>query len=446
MSEARLPSRGLGREAVREALRQRRSGDADWRSGKTFSLVYYAGDDVVDVLRDATSELIMENALSPLAFPSLLSLENDVLGILGSLLHGTETAGSMTTGGTESILMALKTAREWGRARGIGRPRVLVPLSAHPAFHKAAHYLDLELATIPLEADFRASVPAARALLDERTVLVVGSAPSYPQGVVDPIEELALLAREAGILCHVDACLGGLLLPFAERLGQPIPTWDFRAPGVTSISADLHKYGYAAKGASAILYRDAELRKHQFYSYSGWPGGLYVSPTMTGTRSGAAIAAAWAVLHYLGEEGYLRLARSVLDTSRRLREGIAKIEDFKVLGSPVASVFSFTSERHDVYALHRVMAKLGWRLDCQQLPASLHLMVTPAHESVADQLLADLASCARSLEPGAPQGDAAVYGMLAAMEDRGASPPANKAVDDFLKSLLDGIYTSGARA
>ncbi len=439
MSEARLPTRGLEREAVREALRERRAGDADWRSGKTFSLVYFAGDDVVDVLRDATSELIMENALSPLAFPSLLSLENDVLGILGSLLHGETAAGSLTTGGTESILMALKTAREWGRARGIARPRVLAPLSAHPAFHKAAHYLDVELATIPLGADFRADVASARSLLDERTVLVVGSAPSYPQGVVDPIEELAALAKEAGILCHVDACLGGLLLPFAEKLGHPVPAWDFRVEGVTSISADLHKYGYAAKGASAILYRDAELRKHQFYSWSGWPGGLYVSPTMTGTRSGAAIAAAWAVLHYLGEEGYLRLARAVLETSRRLREGIAAIEDFKILGAPVASVFSFTSERHDVYALHRAMAKQGWRLDCQQLPASLHLMVTPAHEAVAAQLLADLAACARTLEPGAPQGDAAVYGMLAAMDDRGP-------VEDFLKSLLDGIYTQAAKA
>ncbi len=267
----------------------------------------------------------------------------------------------------------------------------------------------------------------------------MGSAPSYPQGVVDPIEELAALAKEAGILCHVDACLGGLLLPFAEKLGHPIPAWDFRVEGVTSISADLHKYGYAAKGASAILYRDAELRKHQFYSWSGWPGGLYVSPTMTGTRSGAAIAAAWAVLHYLGEEGYLRLAHAVLETSRRLREGIAAIEDFKILGAPVASVFSFTSERHDVYALHRAMAKQGWRLDCQQLPASLHLMVTPAHETVASQLLADLAACARTLEPGAPQGDAAVYGMLAAMDDRGP-------VEDFLKSLLDGIYTQAAKA
>jgi glutamate/tyrosine decarboxylase-like PLP-dependent enzyme len=434
---AALP-RGRSREQVRSMLEARRRDDADWRSGRTFSLVYHAGDEVVAVLRDALSLFVMENALSPLAFPSLRALENDVIAIALGLLHAPEgAAGSMTTGGTESILMALRTAREWGRSvRGVAHPKVLVPVTAHPAFHKAGHYLDVEVVPVPVGPDFRASVEAARSLVDERTVLVVASAPSYPQGVLDPIAELAALARDRGILCHVDACLGGFLLPFVERLGRPLLPFDFRVEGVTSISADLHKYGYAAKGASVVLYRDADLRKHQFFTHTEWPGGLYVSPTMTGTRSGAAIAAAWAVLHYLGEEGYLGLARRVLATTDRLRAGIEAIPGLHVLGEPAMSVLSFVSDRHDVYALGQALERRGWRLDLNQRPASLHLMVTPAHEAHVAAFLADLRAAAEEpLSPAA--GNAAVYGMLAAVEDRAE-------VGDFLKGLLDGIYTPGA--
>ncbi len=436
----RLPRRGRSRDTVHDELVSLRSGDADWRSGRTFSLVYFAGDDVIDVIRDATAQFPMENALSPLAFPSLKKLENEILAIAAELFHGVtvggETAkGSLTTGGTESILMALKTAREWGRAKGIEKPKALVPVSAHPAFPKGAHYLGIEIVPVPLTADYRADVAAARALCDEDTVIIVGSAPSYPQGVVDPIEELGALAQERGILCHVDACVGGFLLPFVEKLGEPVPLWDFRVPGVTSISADLHKYGYTAKGASVVIYRDSDLRKHQYYTFTEWSGGLYVSPTMTGTRSGAAIAAAWAVLNYLGEEGYVRLARRVLDTARKLQRGIAATPGLRLCGSPVASIFSFTSERFDIFALGQAMGAKGWRLDFQQKPPSLHLMITPAHEAHADRFLIDLLECLKGLDPSAaPEGDAAVYGMLATLDDRGS-------VGDFLKGLLDGIFT-----
>jgi glutamate/tyrosine decarboxylase-like PLP-dependent enzyme len=434
---AALP-RGRSRDEVRAALEALRQGDADWHAGRTFSLVYHAGDEVVSVLRDAVSLFVMENALSPLAFPSLRALENDVLGIALGLLHAPPgAAGSMTTGGTESILMAVRTAREWGRSvRGIAEPKVLVPVTAHPAFQKAAHYLDVEVVPVPTGPDFTASVEAARALMDERTVLVVASAPAYPQGVLDPVADLAALARERGVLCHVDACLGGFLLPFIERLGQPLPPFDFRVDGVTSISADLHKYGYAAKGASVVLYRDADLRRHQFFTHTEWPGGLYVSPTMTGTRSGAAIAAAWAVLHFLGEEGYLDLAHRVLGTTRRLREGIEAIPGLHVLGEPAMSVLSFASDRHDVHALAPALERRGWRVDLNQRPASIHLMVTPAHEQHADEFLADLRAAA-SEPPSDPSGNAAVYGMLATTPDRAS-------VGEFLKGILDGIYTPGA--
>jgi glutamate/tyrosine decarboxylase-like PLP-dependent enzyme len=342
----------------------------------------------------------------------------------------------MTSGGTESILMAVKTARDFARAeRGITEPEMVLPASVHPAFQKAAHYFGVKALNVPLAPDFRADVEAMRAAIGPRTVLVVGSAPAYPHGVMDPIAELAALAREKGVLFHVDACLGGFLLPFARRLGHELPDFDFAVPGVTSLSADLHKYGYAAKGASLILYRTPELRRHQFFTYSDWCGGIYASPSMAGTRPGGAIAAAWAILKYLGEEGYLRLSRTVLDTARTLREGISAVPGLKLLGQPQLSVFSFSSDTLDVYALGDAMEARGWKLDRQMGPPALHLMVTPVHATVVEPFLADLRACAASLASGepAPDGSAAMYGMLGAIPDR-------KEADDFIRQFMDAIY------
>ncbi|MFY0575922.1 pyridoxal phosphate-dependent decarboxylase family protein [Cystobacter fuscus] len=305
-----LASQGMSHEDVLARMREMRTDDARWQEGRTWSLVYNAGEELRRVAAEAYTEFMSENGLSPLAFPSLRRFEAEVLTIAAELFHGDTAAGTMTSGGTESILMAIKTARDFARAeRGITEPEMVLPASVHPAFQKAAHYFGVKPLNIPVGADLRADVDAMRAAIGPRTVLVVGSAPSYPHGVVDPISELAALAQEKGVLFHVDACLGGFLLPFARRLGHAIPEFDFAVPGVTSISADLHKYGYAAKGASVVLYRTPELRRYQFFTFAGWSGGLYASPSMAGTRPGGAIAAAWAVLKYLGEEGYLRLSR-----------------------------------------------------------------------------------------------------------------------------------------
>jgi len=429
---------GIPPEQVLAELRALRENDADWRGGRTFSLVYHAGDELAALARDAYATYFAENALSPLAFPSLRRLESEVLRMSAALFHGATAAGSLTSGGSESILMAVKTARDHGRAvRGISAPEMVLPATAHPAFLKAAHYFGVALRIVPVDAGFRADVRAARELLSEATVLVVGSAPGYPHGVVDPIAELAALAHERGALFHTDACLGGFLLPFARELGAPVPDFDFRVPGVTSLSADLHKYGFAAKGASVVLYRDRELRRHQFFTASEWPGGLYGSPTMTGTRPGGAIAAAWAVLRHLGRRGYLELARGILDTSRRLREGIASIPGLRILGEPVASVFAFASDSLDVYALGDAMDARGWHLDRQQLPPALHLMVTPAHAPVAERFLADLAECASGLARGepAPPGSAAMYGMIGAVPERGQ-------VGNFILEFMDELYPS----
>jgi glutamate/tyrosine decarboxylase-like PLP-dependent enzyme len=440
MSKPTLPRKGTSPEAVLEKLRAHRGEDVDWKSGRTFSLVYYAGEQVMQLLHDAYSMFMAENGLSPMAFPSLRDMENEVVAMTANMLHGDEgAAGSMTSGGTESIFMAMKTARQWARKHkpGIAKPKIIAPVSAHPAFIKSAHYLDMQIEFTPLRADWRADPKEIANAVDDDTVILVGSAICYPYGVVDPIEEIAALADERGILMHVDGCLGGFMLPFVSKLGYDVPVWDFRAKGVTSISADVHKYGYAAKGASTVTYRDAELRKLQFYAYPDWPGGIYVTPTMAGARPGGAVAAAWAVMHHLGEEGYIELAKAAMDATRRIRAGIESIEGLRIMGEPHMTVFAFDSDEVDVFTLGSKMDARGWHLDRNQFPSALHMMVTPAHAEVSDQLLADLKAAmeeTREAPAGSAEGMAAIYGAAAAMPDRGA-------VADFAIAFMDDLYT-----
>ena len=431
-----LPAAGTPRTELLERMQEISAQDADWRGGKIWSLVYYAGEEVSRVLTDVYSMYFFTNGLGPAAFKSLKKLESEVVAMTAGLLGCPEAAGNMTSGGTESILMAVKTARDWARANRpeITAPEMVLPVTAHPAFDKAAHYLGLKAVHVPIAEDLRADVAATGAALSDNTVLVVGSAPCYPFGVIDPIPELAALAAERGIPCHVDACLGGYLLPFLPGLGYDVPPWDFSVPGVTSISADLHKYGFSARGSSTILYRDREMRRHQFFAQSDWPGGLYGSPTMTGSRPGAAIAASWAVLNFLGREGYARLARTIMDTTRALIDGISAIPGLHVIGSPDMSVFAFTSDEADIYAVGDALDALGWHPDRQQKPPSLHLMVTPAHRDIVQPFLTDLEKAAAgvSREGPAPGGSAAMYGMLGSVPDRGV---VKKVIVDFIDGL-----------
>lgn len=387
-----LPKKGMVRAELFAQMRKLKTEDADWEGGRTWSLIYPAGKDVDEVLREANNLYLFENALNPFRFPSLRQMEADVVAMTTGLLHGDgSSGGSMTSGGTESILMAVKTARDRGREeKGITKPELLAPVSAHPAFAKAAKYLCLELKQIPLRDDLRADVAAAAELINDNTVLVVGSAPNYPHGVIDPIPELAALAAARGINFHTDGCVGGFLLPFLERLGHPLPPWDFRVPGVTTISADVHKYGYCTKGASVIAHRKRDTLKYQMFLYDQWPGGMYGSPAMAGARAAAPIAASWAVMQYLGEEGYMRLAKVILDTTKQLRAGIDAIPELHVWGNPDASLVAFGSEKIDINAVGDVMDDKGWHLDRQVNPAALHMMVTPNHAKIADQFLADL--------------------------------------------------------
>jgi len=432
----RLPASGTPRDELIATMRELAGDDADWRSGRTWSLVYYANDDVTGLLKDAYTSFFSENGLSPMAFPSLRRFEAEVVSITAGLLGGDErTAGSMTSGGSESILMAVKTARDRARALRpeIERPEMIVPITVHPAFEKAAHYFGLTPVHVPVRDDLRADVDAARAAVTANTVLIVGSAPNYPYGTIDPIAELAAIAAERDLSCHVDACLGGFLLPFLRKLGHDLPPFDFSVPGVTSMSADVHKYGFAAKGASTVLYRDREVRKHQFFVYPDWPGGLYGSPTMTGTRPGGAIAAAWAVLHHLGEEGYLAIARDIMEITGRLIDGINAIPDLTVRGEPDMSVFAFGSDTVDCYAVADGLEARGWHVDRLQRPPNLHLMVTPTHRPIVDAFLADAASAAGEAAEGpAGSGTAAMYGALGTMPDRGK-------VGGSILNFMDGL-------
>ena len=290
-------------------LRAKRGDDVRWAEGRAFSLVYDGGPSVHDVAEQAARLFLHENALNTIAFPSLGQIQSEVVGWTAGLLHGPETAaGFLTSGGTESIQCAVLAARERGRAeRGITEPEIVVAESAHAAFHKSAHLFGMRIVTTPVRADWTADVDAMAAAVGPNTVLVVGSAPQYPQGVVDPIPEIAALAATVGANCHVDACMGGFVLPFAELLGRDVPAWDFRVDGVHSISADIHKLGYAPKGVSVIVHRTKQLRAYQTFVFDRWLGGFYASPNLQGSRSGLPMAAAWAVMQHLGLDGYVEL-------------------------------------------------------------------------------------------------------------------------------------------
>jgi len=399
-----FPLNGKTKDEVLAIMRAARDHDVQWQKGRAFSLVYHAGKDVDDLLKEASLLFFSENGLNPAAFPSLKKFETEILAMAASLLGDENAAGTVTSGGTESLLMAVKTARDWARKNRpeIKEPEMILPISGHPAFEKASEYFGVKAVRTPLRADSRADVDAVRKAVTPNTILIIGSAPAYPHGVMDPIRELAAIAKEHGILFHTDACVGGFMLPFVRKLGYPVPDFDLSVPGVTSISADLHKYAYAAKGASVILYKTPELRRHQLFVSTDWPGGIYPSPSMSGTRPASPIAAAWAVLNYLGESGYLELTDAVMKTTKRLQEGVNAIAGVKVVSNPEMSVFAIGSDPSsgsglDVYALADELTKRNWHIDRQQFPPTLHMTVQFGHAGVVDEFLSDLADAAKSV-------------------------------------------------
>ncbi|HZP28023.1 MAG TPA: aminotransferase class V-fold PLP-dependent enzyme [Acidimicrobiia bacterium] len=400
---------GLTAADVLGELDRRRALEPSVHGARLFGLVYPSGRaDLEDLIVEVHRRYLFGNALNPFRFPELAALEREVVAMVGSLVHLPDGGGgSMTSGGTESILMSMLVNRERARARGIDRPQILAPESAHPAYAKAAHYFGMDVVRVPLDASYRADVTAAERLVTDRTAVVVASAFDYPHGIMDPVADLAALAAEHGIGCHVDACIGGFVLPFLERLGQEVPPWDFRVPGVTETSVDVHKYGYATKGASVVLHRDADWFGHQVFLYDDWPAGLYGSPGIAGARPAAPIATAWAVMSYLGVDGYVAVVRDLMATVGRVRSAIDRLDGVEIVGDPVGPVLALRSDTVDLYAVADAMDDRGWHLNRNTEPRGLHLMLSPAHAGVVDELLADLADSVAN--PGESRGVEARY-------------------------------------
>jgi sphinganine-1-phosphate aldolase len=412
-----LPSSGRSVAEVLDALDAHAAHDVAWRDGRAFTLAYSAGPEVLDLAETAYARYSGSNALNTDAFPSLRAMQGDVLDTVAGWLHAPSgAAGFMTSGGTESILLAVLAARERGRAeRSVTRPNVVLPTSAHAAFEKAAFYFGVTSRRVPVKVDWRADVDAMAAAIDDDTVLVVASTPQYPQGVVDPVGAIAGLARDRNISCHVDACMGGVTLPYLERLGHARDPWDFRVDGVTSMSVDLHKFGYTAKGASVLLHRTRELRRYQTFVTENWLGGTYGSSGVPGTKSGGSIAAAWAVMQHLGDDGYLRLAASARRATGALAAAIVAVDGLVLRAAPDAMLLAFGAADPaalDMFAVADALWRRGWYVDRQGPPPSLHCTVNAVHDGRIDAFAADLRAAVDECRSTSHRGGQGAYGTV----------------------------------
>ncbi len=397
----RIPPKGISKGEIFERMEAFRAGDMNWRDGRTWAYIYDPGPEAEEVIKQAYMMFLSENALDPTVFPSALRFENELVAMAAAHLNGDQdVVGNFTSGGTESIMLAVKTARDYFRAHRpeIREPEIILPVTAHAAFQKAGHYLCVKPVLVPVDPEtFKADPEAVRRAITPNTILLVGSAVSYAHSVIDPIRELGQLALEHGLLLHVDACMGGFLLPYFRRLGAPVADFDFRVPGVTSISMDFHKYAFAAKGASVILYRNKELRRHQIYTCAQWTGYTVVNPTILSSKSAGPLAAAWAVLHFIGDDGYLEIARQVMDATRRIADAIDEMEDLRLLGRPEMNLVAFTSDTVSVFHIIDEMKVSSWYVQPQLAfrgsKENIHLSVNPASVKWVDALLRDLRAC-----------------------------------------------------
>ena len=424
-------------------LRAMQAGDVPVHGGRTLAYVYDSGFAEADrVAREAVAAYAGSNGLDPTAFPSLLEMENDVVGMTCDLLDAPSTAvGTITSGGTESVLLAVQGARD---ARpDVEHPRMVLPATAHAAFHKAAHYFGVEPVLVDVGPDFRADAEAMVGAIEDSTVLVVASAPSYAHGVIDPVATIAAAAAERGVRCHVDACIGGWVLPYAARLGRDVPAWTFDVEGVTSISVDLHKYAYAPKGTSVLLHRTAELRRPQFFASAAWPGYTMLNSTMQSTKSGGPLAGAWATLHTIGDAGYLELARQVLAGVERLVDGISAFAPLRVVAPPDSTLVAFAADDScDVFTIADAMAREGWwvqpQLSFGGQPPTVHLSLSAATAGLVEEFLGALGKAvAAAIDAGPVAVDPGVADFVRALD------PATLTDEDF-EGLLAAVGMNGS--
>ncbi len=408
----KFPVHGHTREHILDSLQSRKGDDVPWSEGRVFAYIYDAGEDAKQILKDAYNLYFMENGLDPTSFPSCMELEKDVIGMAVDLVNGGEDAtGTFTSGGTESILLSLKTTRDYYRdiRPDITEPEIVLPTTAHPAFHKACQYFDLKAVLVDVDQDFCAIPDLMEAAITDNTILLVASAPSYAHGAIDPIREIGEIALRHQLRFHVDACVGGMYLPFARELGYDIPEFDMSVPGVTQLSMDFHKWGYAAKGASCVLYKDRAIRRYQIFSYASWTGYAVINPGVTSSKSGGPIAACWAILNYLGRDGYLKLVDAAQSASRRIVEAVDGIEGLEVMGKGQINMLALRATDFDIFPLADAMKARGWYIQPQfgyaNSSENMHLSVGYHNVHQVDEFIADLTEVAASVRE-AQQGKA----------------------------------------
>ena len=435
----RLEPEGRDRQSILDELAtMAREEDRIADRGRVSGSIYHGGHDHYAFLTEAFRLFAHSNVLQRDMYPSATKLEAEIVAMTKSMLHGDDRAcGVVTFGGTESLINPMLVYRDRARKeKGIEHAEVIVPVTAHVALDKAAHLLGMTLLKAPLGPDWRVDAGWVREHVNERTVALVGSAPNYAHGIIDPIEDLAEIALEHDLGLHVDGCLGGFILPWGEKLGRSIPRFDFRVPGVTSISTDTHKYGYALKGTSVLLYRDAQLRKYQYFNYPDWPGGIYFSPGLSGSRSGGLVAATWAAMVSLGERGYLEIARGIFETAAAIRAGVEAMPELEVIGDPTFLV-AFRAPDLNIYHVNDDLIARGWRLNALHLPPALHFCVTRPNTAsgVADAFVSDLRhAVAYAKHPArAEPKSGALYGL-------GGTPGGNEVLDMLFTAALDAMY------
>lgn len=448
-TQDRLPEQGRSMdEILAEMAVMAGEEDAKWQTGKVSGTFYHSGEEHRAFLNRAFAFFSHINTIQFDLCPSMARFESEIIAMTAKLLNcdavkivdpNDAVCGTVTSGGSESIAMAMKVYRDKARAeKGITQPEVIIPRTAHPAFNKAGDYFGINIITIPVSPpDYRVDPAAVASRITENTVAIVGSAGNYPYGLIDPIDALSVIARKHGIGLHVDGCLGGFILPWVEKLGYPVPPFDFRHPGVTSISADTHKFGFSLKGTSVVLYRNPDLRRYQYFSFPDWPGGIYASPTAAGSRSGGLSAATWASMAHLGEKGYLQAVSAIMRVADGMKKGVESIPELILIGEPTFLI-SFRSDAVDVFHVNDFMKTRGWRFNCLQLPPALHFCVTLPQTRVpglVDAFVADLneAVAYAKTRTGEPAQSSALYGIAGTVEG-------NRMVNDLLCSVFDYMY------
>tara|TARA_B100001093_G_C26752207_1_gene981677 strand:- start:29 stop:1447 length:1419 start_codon:yes stop_codon:yes gene_type:complete len=400
MSKDKIPKIGITEKDLFEYMESSMHSDIDWKSGKTFGAVYYPGEKYSKAISNAYIKYMHENAFDPQLFSSILTMENELVQQTASLFSSNQKLfGNLTSGGTESIFLSLVSAKNWStKHRNIKNPEVILSSSAHPAFLKAMNFLSIKPVIVSTKKDFNLNINGFKQAINQNTILLVGSAPAYPTGMIDPISELSNLALENKLLLHIDACIGGFLLSYLKKCNYNIPLFDFNLEGVSSLSVDLHKYAYAPKGASVLLYKDDELRKKQFSVYPNWEGGIYGSTSFLGTKPGGIVAATWFALNHIGENGYIQLTQKTMSATKVIYDFIQKAEDLTLIGNPTMSLIAFQSEKYDIYHIADELSNLGWYIGRLQNPRGIHLVVSQIHaDGAAENFINDLQSVLKIL-------------------------------------------------